>query len=165
MTSIIAALVAAFPLAGQTAVQVGPTPTSATHDHGTKEDMSSDTSESDPMASMEKMPAMDHWMTMFHGYAFLTMNRQGGPSGERDFESQNHLMVTATRAVGGGKLSFLGTFTAEPATVPLAGSSELFQRGETYRGALPQRRRAHRRSDDPVCHPGRLVVPRRAIPG
>src|SRR5437868_5613831 len=90
----------------------------------------------DPMELMETMPAMDRWMTMLHGYAFLTANRQGGPSGERDFESQSHLMVMATRQVLGGKLSLLGTFTAEPATIPLRGSSELFQRGETYRGVL-----------------------------
>ena len=30
---------------------------------------------------------------MFHGFAFLTFNRQGGPSGDRDFSSQNHLQV------------------------------------------------------------------------
>jgi len=26
----------------------------------------------DPMAEMEAMEAMPHWMTMYHGYAFLT---------------------------------------------------------------------------------------------
>ena len=34
----------------------------------------------DAMALMEEMEPMDHWMTMFHGYAFLTANRQGGPA-------------------------------------------------------------------------------------
>lgn len=33
----------------------------------------------DMMAAMEEMEPMDHWMTMLHGYAFLTANRQGGP--------------------------------------------------------------------------------------
>src|SRR5258708_207388 len=55
----------------------------------------------DPMAAMEEMEPMDHWMTMVHGYAFLTVNRQGGPSGDREFESQNHLMLTAMRSLWG----------------------------------------------------------------
>lgn len=87
------------------------------------------------MESMRSMPA-DHWMTMLHGYAFLTANRQGGPSGDRDFGSQNHFMLMATRLVGGGKLSLLGTFTLEPLTIPPRGTAELFQRGETYQGIL-----------------------------
>jgi hypothetical protein len=90
----------------------------------------------DPMAAMDAMQPMDHWMTMFHGYAFLTYNDQGGPSGDREFASQNHLMAMAAKKWAGGKLSLLGTFTLEPATVPPGGSSELFQRGETYKGVL-----------------------------
>jgi hypothetical protein len=90
----------------------------------------------DPMAAMEEMEPMDQWMTMVHGYAFLTVNRQGGPSGDREFESQNHFMLTAMRSLWGGKLSLLGTFTLEPATIPVRGSAELFQRGETYRKVL-----------------------------
>jgi len=90
----------------------------------------------DPMAAMEEMEPMEHWMTMLHGYAFLTVNRQGGPSGDREFESQNHLMAMAMRRWAGGKLSLLGTFTLEPATVPPRGSAELFQRGETYQNLL-----------------------------
>ena len=90
----------------------------------------------DAMTMMEEMEPMDHWMTMIHGYAFLTVNRQGGPSGDRDFESQNHFMVTAMRSLWGGKVSLLGTFTLEPATIPPRGSAELFQRGETYRNVL-----------------------------
>src|SRR5438309_5214021 len=90
----------------------------------------------DPMAMMEEMEPMDHWMTMVHGYAFLTVNRQGGPSGDREFESQNHFMLMAMRSLWGGKFSLLGTFTLEPATIPPRGSAELFQRGETYRNVL-----------------------------
>jgi len=90
----------------------------------------------DPMAAMEEMEPMEHWMTMLHGYAFLTANRQGGPSVDREFESQNHLMTMAVRRWAGGKLSLLGTFTLEPATVPPRGSVELFQRGETYHNIL-----------------------------
>ena len=90
----------------------------------------------DPMAAMEKMEPMDHWMTMVHGYAFLNVNDQGGPSGDRDFESQNHLMFMAIRSGLGGKISLLGTFSLEPATIPAQGSPQLFQRGETYHGVL-----------------------------
>lgn len=90
----------------------------------------------DPMAMMDEMPAMPHWMTMAHGWAFLNANRQDGPSGGREFESQNHLMLAAVRGWAGGKLSLLGTFTLEPATIPAEGSRELFQRGETYHNVL-----------------------------
>ena len=90
----------------------------------------------DPMKAMEAMEPMDHWMTMFHGYAFLNYNHQDGPSGGHEFESQNHLMVTSMRSLWGGKISLLGTFTLEPATIPPEGSRQLFQRGETYKGVL-----------------------------
>lgn len=90
----------------------------------------------DPMARMEEMPAMTHWMTMIHGYAFLNANRQGGPSGGGEFDSQNHVMMMATKLWAGGRLSLLGTFTLEPATIPAEGSRELFQRGETYHNVL-----------------------------
>jgi hypothetical protein len=89
-----------------------------------------------PPAAMEAPEPSDRWATMFHGYAFLTFNRQGGPSGDFDVESGNHFMIMATRKWGGGKLSLLGTFTLEPATVPAGGSAELFQRGETHHRVL-----------------------------
>jgi len=76
------------------------------------------------------------WTTSYHGYAFLTSNRQGGPAAQRDFESENHLMVMSAHAWGGGTLSLLGTFTLEPATFPPEGVPELFQRGETFNGVL-----------------------------
>ena len=90
----------------------------------------------DPMAAMEATEPMDHWMTMYHGYAFLTGDFQGGPSGGNQLESQNHFMISAMRAWLDGKLSLLGTFSLEPATIPPAGSPELFQRGESYNGVL-----------------------------
>jgi len=92
--------------------------------------------EPDPMAMMEQMEPMDHWMTMVHGYAFFTFNRQGGPSGDQQFESENHFMLVSMRRWWGGKLSLLGTFTLEPATVPPEGYPLLFQRGETNDGVL-----------------------------
>ena len=138
----------ARPLQAQHAGHGAPTPTPAPHaghaeppptpvpEEAAKEAAPGGLANPDPMEMMETMPAMDHWMTMVHGFAFLTANRQGGPSGERDFDSQNHLMVMAMRQALGGKFSLLGTFTAEPATIPPGGSSELFQRGETYRSLL-----------------------------
>jgi len=78
----------------------------------------------------------DRWVTLVHGYAFLNANRQGGDSGGQDFESENHLMLTATRTRGATTWTLLGTFTAEPLTITPARAPELFQRGETYRGTL-----------------------------
>jgi hypothetical protein len=80
--------------------------------------------------------AAGRWTTMAHGYAFLVSNRQGGRLGERRFESVNHLMIISTRRWGQGSLSLLGTFTLEPATIPVEGSPELFQRGETFQNRL-----------------------------
>lgn len=90
----------------------------------------------DPMVAMEQMPAMDHWMTMVHGWAYLTYDDQGGASGGDQFGSQNHFMGMASRSFLGGKLSFYGTLSLEPATIPDPGSRELFQVGETFQGVL-----------------------------
>jgi len=90
----------------------------------------------DPMARMQAMEPGAGWMTMLHGWAFLSYNHQGGPSGDDAFEAPNHLMAMAMRSWLGGKLSLLGTFTLEPATVAAKGSPQLFQRGETYQGTL-----------------------------
>ncbi|MBI1951801.1 MAG: hypothetical protein HYS34_10630 [Acidobacteria bacterium] len=76
------------------------------------------------------------WTTVYHGYAFLTSNRQGGASGEQDFESVNHFMIVSSKKWGPGTLELLGTFSAEPMTIAPAGSPLLFQRGETYRDTL-----------------------------
>jgi hypothetical protein len=84
------------------------------------------------------------WSTVYHGYAFLTSNRQGGPSGEQDFDSVNHLMIVTSRRWGPGTFDLLGTFSAEPMTIAPAGAPLLFQRGETYRDVLlVDRQHAH----------------------
>jgi hypothetical protein len=70
------------------------------------------------MTAMLAMDPGEKWMVMLHGFAFLTFNRQSGPSGGEDFESQNHLMTAALHRLWGGKLSFFGTFSLEPATIP-----------------------------------------------
>jgi hypothetical protein len=90
----------------------------------------------DPMGHEQAAAPSGGWTTMVHGYAFLVANRQGGPSGDRDFESVNHLSVAATHPLWGGTGSVLGSFSLEPITVPRQGSPLLFQRGETYNGVL-----------------------------
>ena len=90
----------------------------------------------DPMKAMEAMEPQDRWTTMFHGYVFLNVNRQDGPSGGQEFDSQNHVMLVSMRRLWGGKVSLLGTFTLEGATIPREGSRQLLQRGETYKGNL-----------------------------
>ena len=114
-------------------------PAEHVHEHPGMSDQSvapSPTLDPDTMGAMLAMDPGEKWMVMVHGFAFLTFNRQSGPSGGEDFESQNHVMLAALHRLWGGKLSFFGTFSLEPATIPRAGSYELFQRGETYNGIL-----------------------------
>jgi len=109
------------------------------HEHPAMSDQAaapSPTLDPDTMGAMLAMDPGEKWMVMLHGFVFLTFNRQSGPSGGEDFESQNHLMTAALHRLWGGKLSFFGTFSLEPATIPRAGAYELFQRGETYNGIL-----------------------------
>jgi hypothetical protein len=106
------------------------------HEHAATMETQTPALAPDTMAAMLAADPGEKWMTMVHGYAFLTYNRQSGPSGGEDFESQNHVMVAALHRLWGGKLSLLGTFSLEPATIPRAGSYELFQRGETYNDVL-----------------------------
>lgn len=82
-------------------------------------------------------PAAGPWAFYWHGYAFLDSNRQGGDSGGRVFESVNHFMAGADRPLGPRwRMGLRGMFSIEPATIPVAGSPLLFQRGETYGGDL-----------------------------
>jgi hypothetical protein len=74
------------------------------------------------------------WLLMLHGEAKLGVNRQGGPRGVTKFESQNWIMPMAFRRVGRGTLQLRGMFSAEPLTFSGAGSPQLFQSGEAYRG-------------------------------
>lgn len=74
------------------------------------------------------------WLLMFHAEAKLGVNRQGGPRGVTKFESQNWFMPMALRRVGPGTLQLRGMFSLEPLTFSGAGSPQLFQTGEVYRG-------------------------------
>lgn len=74
------------------------------------------------------------WLVFFHGDMKLGVNAQGGPRGVTKLESQNWFMPMAFRRVGPGTLQLRGMFSFEPFTFSGAGSPQLFQTGETYRG-------------------------------
>ena len=84
----------------------------------------------DPMAGM----AMPGWHVMDLGVARLLYNRQGGPSGGNEIESNNWNMIHAQKSLGPGRLSLMLMNSLEPATYEKLGSRELFQTGESYRG-------------------------------
>jgi hypothetical protein len=84
----------------------------------------------DPMAGMP-LPRWQ-WMTM--GMARLAYNRQGGPSGKEQVESTNWTMLMGQRDVGRGRLTLMAMNSLEAATLPGAGSAQLFQTGETFEG-------------------------------
>lgn len=74
------------------------------------------------------------WLLMFHGEAKVGFNRQGGHRGVTKLESQNWFMPMALRRVGRGTLQLRGMFSFEPFTFSGAGSPQLFQTGEVYKG-------------------------------
>ncbi|MBX7221083.1 MAG: hypothetical protein K1Y36_14135 [Blastocatellia bacterium] len=74
------------------------------------------------------------WHVMYHYEAKLGLNHQGGPRGVTKFESQNWFMPMAMRQIGRGTLTLRGMFSLEPFTFSGAGSPQLFQTGEVYRG-------------------------------
>jgi len=81
------------------------------------------------------MTSYRSWQLMAHGAVFLTFNHQGGPRGAGKLESMNWLMLMEERKIGRGTLQFRQMFSAEPLTSPHPGFPELFQTGETYKGA------------------------------
>jgi hypothetical protein len=74
------------------------------------------------------------WLLMLHGEAKIGVNRQGGPLGVTKFESENWIMPMAYHKLGRGTLNLRAMFSAEPLTFSGAGSPQLFQAGEEYRG-------------------------------
>jgi hypothetical protein len=92
------------------------------------------------MAGMTPQPGhasfASGWQWMFLALGRLTFNDQAGPSGEEALESQNWGMAMAQRSLGRGQLTLMAMGSLEPATVPAAGSPQLFQVGETYEGRL-----------------------------
>jgi hypothetical protein len=86
----------------------------------------------DPMAGADT----GGWQWMGLAVVRLGMNDQGGPSGEESFESSNWFMAMPHRGLAGGRLTLMAMLSLEPATIPDAGSPEIFQVGETYQGRL-----------------------------
>jgi hypothetical protein len=84
----------------------------------------------DRMAGME----MPGWSWMVLGVGRIVLNDQGGPSGDRAFESSNWNMVMGHHALGRGRLSLMLMNSLEPATIEDEGSPELFQTGESFGG-------------------------------
>ncbi|HZG54497.1 MAG TPA: hypothetical protein VEZ40_20515, partial [Pyrinomonadaceae bacterium] len=74
------------------------------------------------------------WLFMFHGEAKVGVNAQGGLRGVTKFESQNWIMPMAYRRVGAGTLQLRAMLSLEPLTFSGAGSPQLFQTGEVYKG-------------------------------
>ena len=74
------------------------------------------------------------WLFMFHGEAKVGVNAQGGLRGVTKFESQNWIMPMAYRRVGAGTLQLRAMLSVEPLTFSGAGSPQLFQTGEVYKG-------------------------------
>jgi hypothetical protein len=74
------------------------------------------------------------WLFMFHGEAKIGVNAQGGPRGVTKFESQNWIMPMAYRRIGAGTLQLRAMLSLEPLTFSGAGSPQLFQTGEVYKG-------------------------------
>ena len=84
----------------------------------------------EPMQGME----MPGWTTHVMGVARLSLNHQGGPSGDTLVESSNWNMVMAQHRLGPGLLTFMMMNSLEPATFHKPGSPELFQTGEASHG-------------------------------
>ena len=73
------------------------------------------------------------WIFSFDAQAFFNLNLQERKF--RDFhvaESQNWLMASASRSLGGARFSLHGMLSAEPWTLRAIGSPQVFQTGETY---------------------------------
>ena len=78
---------------------------------------------------------LGEWMTMTHYNVFLNFDKQLGPRGGHQVDSENWAMLMATRTwADTDQLSFRGMFTIEPWTVTKRGYPMLFQTGESYNG-------------------------------
>ena len=81
-------------------------------------------------------PPVAGWDWRVDAQAFLNVNLQERKF--RDFhvvESQNWFMTNGTRRVGRGRLDLHGMLSLEPWTVRDLGSPQVFQTGESFRGA------------------------------
>jgi len=77
----------------------------------------------------------DGWSFLAHGQVFLVDTQQTGPRGGDKFFSESWLMGEASHALGGGTFTVRSMFSLDPATITGGRYPELFQTGETWRGA------------------------------
>ncbi|HWB96072.1 MAG TPA: hypothetical protein VG672_05205 [Bryobacteraceae bacterium] len=86
-----------------------------------------------PMYAQHEM--LGDWMTMLHYNVFLNFDRQLGPRGGHQVDSENWAMLMASRRWDDNDdLLFRGMFSLEPWTVSDRGFPLLFQTGESYNG-------------------------------
>ena len=83
------------------------------------------------------------WMLMFHGFADVVYDRQGGDRGDTKGFSNNMGMAMAQRPLGPGSLGLRTMISIEPATIGKQGYPLLLQTGETADGITPLIDRQH----------------------
>jgi hypothetical protein len=84
------------------------------------------------------------WRLMYDGVLWIMGNRQGGPSGGSQVRVPNWGAVMVGHPLGPGRLTGAWMFSLDPATVGPRGYAEIFQAGETYKGApLVDRQHPH----------------------
>jgi hypothetical protein len=76
------------------------------------------------------------WMLMAHGRAALVLSRTAGPRGDAGVDGINWVMGMARRPLAGGDLTLRGMASLEALTAGRCGYPDLFQSGESCRGAL-----------------------------
>jgi len=96
--------------------------------------------DSTPMDGIHHMS--DDWMTMWHGFANLIDDDQGGPRGGTKTFSNSMLMFMGRRDLPGGDFGFRMMVSADP-LMGKDGYPELFQTGETADGIHPLIDRQH----------------------
>lgn len=75
------------------------------------------------------------WHLMQDSNVFITFNRQGGERGDTEVNSSNWWMGMFSRDAGAGQLTISAMLSLDPLTTGADGYSEIFQAGETYKGA------------------------------
>lgn len=95
-----------------------------------------------PAIAQDHTPAHQHenmspaWQWSVEGTAFGGYNYQHRKFTDFDeIESQNWLMTSLQRSFGRSELHFVGMFSAEAMTLRDLGSPQVFQTGETFKGA------------------------------
>jgi hypothetical protein len=83
---------------------------------------------------MQMTPPSETWDFMQDGVLFALVNHQGGPRGGDQFVVPNWWMGTASRNVGGSRLTLNAMLSLDPATVGKKGYREIFQVGEAVDG-------------------------------